>query len=133
MLMVYDIVQGVGCDMNDVSAAQDVEGHAFLTSSSADEAAQESDRIGGSFFTHYLITGLRGGADANADGKVTLGEAYQFAFAETVEPVASEAEPYAAAFERWTAWRAASTTVDAAASPLTMPFALAGQQARAVD
>src|SRR5690606_26692526 len=30
-----------------------IEGHAFLSSSSAEEAAQESDRIGGSYFTHY--------------------------------------------------------------------------------
>lgn len=61
-----------------------VKGHAFLTSSSADEAAQESDRIRGSFFTHYLVTGLRGAADINRDHLVTLNEAYQFAFDETL-------------------------------------------------
>ena len=61
-----------------------VKGHAFLTSSSADEAAQESDRIRGSFFTHYLVTGLRGAADINRDRLVTLNEAYQFAFDETL-------------------------------------------------
>ncbi|HFE44982.1 MAG TPA: caspase family protein, partial [Nannocystis exedens] len=61
-----------------------VKGHAFLTSSSADEAAQESDRIRGSFFTHYLVTGLRGAADVNRDRIVTLNEAYQFAFDETL-------------------------------------------------
>jgi len=59
-------------------------GHAILTSSAADEASQESDRIGASFFTHYLLTGLRGAADANQDGKVTLSELYQFAFQETL-------------------------------------------------
>ncbi|MEZ4382171.1 MAG: caspase family protein [Nannocystaceae bacterium] len=61
-----------------------VSGHAFLTSSSADEAAQESDRIRGSFFTHYLVTGLRGAADINHDRQVTLNEAYRFAFDETL-------------------------------------------------
>ncbi len=61
-----------------------VTGHAFLTSSSADEAAQESDTLGGSFFTHYLISGLRGAADTTGDGRVTLNESYQFAFAETL-------------------------------------------------
>lgn len=61
-----------------------IEGHAFLTSSSAEEAAQESDRIGGSFFTHYLVSGLRGAADVNRDRKVTLHEAYRFAFDETL-------------------------------------------------
>ncbi len=62
----------------------DVQGHAFLTSSSADESAQESDRVGGSFFTHYLVSGLRGAADTSQDGKVTLNEAYQYAFDETL-------------------------------------------------
>lgn len=60
------------------------EGYAILTSSSENEAAQESDRLGGSFFTHALNTGLRGAADASRDGKVTLHEAYQFAFNETL-------------------------------------------------
>ncbi|MEW5815134.1 MAG: caspase family protein [Spirochaetota bacterium] len=61
-----------------------MKGHAFLTSSSADEAAQESDKIGASFFTHYLISGLRGAADNTGDGKITLNEAYKYAFDETL-------------------------------------------------
>ncbi len=59
-------------------------GHAFLTSSSQDEAAQESDRLGGSFFTHALLSGLRGAADATQDHRVTLNEAYQFAYQNTL-------------------------------------------------
>jgi hypothetical protein len=59
-------------------------GHAFLTWSSDAEAAQESDRIRASYFTHYLVSGLRGAADLSGDGKVTLNEAYQFAFNETL-------------------------------------------------
>lgn len=66
----------------DTSSA--VKGHAIITSSAADEASQESDRIGASFFTHFLITGLRGAADTSQDGKVTVNEAYQFAFGETL-------------------------------------------------
>lgn len=62
----------------------DTRGYAFLTSSSAQESAQESDRIGASYFTHYLVTGMRGAADVTADGRVTLSEAYQFAFDETL-------------------------------------------------
>lgn len=62
----------------------DTRGYAFLTSSSAQEAAQESDAIGASYFTHYLVTGMRGAADVSADGRVTLSEAYQFAFDETL-------------------------------------------------
>jgi len=67
-----------------LDSSSDVRGHAFLTSSSADEAAQESDRIGASFFTHYLVSGLRGAADFNGDRRVTLNEAYRFAFDETL-------------------------------------------------
>ena len=66
----------------DVSSS--LKGHAFLTSSSRDEAAQESDRIQASFFTHYLVSGLRGAADYSGDGRVTLNEAYRFAFDETL-------------------------------------------------
>jgi hypothetical protein len=61
-----------------------VEGFAFLSSSSADEDAQESDRIGASFFTYFLVTGLRGAADHNRDGMITLTEAYQFSYEHTL-------------------------------------------------
>jgi len=65
-------------------ASSQVKGYAFLTSSSENEAAQESERLQGSFFTQALLTGLRGAADVSGDGRITLGEAYQFAFAETL-------------------------------------------------
>lgn len=64
--------------------SNDVEGTAYLMSATADEAAQESDVVGGSFFTHYLVSGLRGGADHTQDGRVTLHEAYTFAKSETL-------------------------------------------------
>jgi len=60
------------------------EGHAYLSSSSDDEAAQESDRLGASFFTHYFVSGLRGAADVDGRGIVTLNEAYAYAFKETL-------------------------------------------------
>jgi hypothetical protein len=67
-----------------VDASADMRGHAFLTSSAANEVAQESDRISASFFTHFLVSGLRGAADVNQDHRVTLQEAYQFASQETL-------------------------------------------------
>lgn len=67
-----------------VGGARPLEGHAYLTSSSENETAQESDRVGGSFFTHFLTTGLRGAADRDGDRRVTLDEAYRFAFDETL-------------------------------------------------
>lgn len=67
-----------------VDVSSDVSGHAFLTSSSADEASQESDQLGSSFFTHYLVSGLRGAADLSNDGTVTLDEVYIYAREETL-------------------------------------------------
>jgi hypothetical protein len=59
-------------------------GEAVLTSSAEDEAALESQEIGGSYFSHHLVSGLRGAADVSGDGRVTLSEAYQYAFVHTV-------------------------------------------------
>ena len=67
-----------------VDRAYNMKGYAILTSSSLDEASQESDMLQGSFFTHHLISGMRGAADASQDGRITLSEAYQFAFNETL-------------------------------------------------
>lgn len=67
-----------------IDESVDTKGHAFLTSSSENEAAQESDSIEGSYFTHYLITALRGAGDSTQDGTVTLTEAYSFAADETL-------------------------------------------------
>lgn len=67
-----------------VDESSRVNGYALIASSSATELSQESDRIASSFFTHYFVSGLRGGADSNRDGRVTLNEAYQYAFDETV-------------------------------------------------
>jgi hypothetical protein len=60
------------------------EGAVFLTSSSASEDSQESDELKGSFFTHALLSGLLGAADENADGHVTLDEAYRHAYGATL-------------------------------------------------
>jgi hypothetical protein len=60
------------------------EGAVFLTSSSASEDSQESDELKGSFFTHALLSGLLGAADENGDGRVTLDEAYRYAYETTL-------------------------------------------------
>jgi hypothetical protein len=61
-----------------------MEGLAVLASSTGSELSQESERIRGSFFTHHLTSGLWGPADANEDGRVSLEEAYRYAYRETV-------------------------------------------------
>ncbi len=62
-----------------------IAGRVVISSSGSDEFAQESDRLGGSYFTHHLVAGLRGAADASGDGRVTLTEAYGYAYSRTVE------------------------------------------------
>jgi hypothetical protein len=66
-----------------------VQGTAFIASTAVGEAAQESAAIGGSFFTHHLEIGLRGAADADGDGRVTLAEAFRYTAARTLAGTAS--------------------------------------------
>jgi hypothetical protein len=70
----------------DIHLADNMEstGEVLITSSAADESALESGELHGSFFSHHLISGLRGAADMSGDGLVTLSEAYQYAFARTL-------------------------------------------------
>ncbi len=60
------------------------DGVVFWTASAASEAAQESDEIKGSLFSHFLVSGLAGPADADGDGAVTTTEAYEYARAATL-------------------------------------------------
>jgi hypothetical protein len=59
-------------------------GLAVLASSSSAELSQESDRLHSAYFTHYLVTALRGAGDQNTDGRVSLDEAYRYAYSETL-------------------------------------------------
>ena len=60
------------------------EGMAIITSSAAGESSQESDDLRAAFFTHHLINALRGAADRNGDGQVTLGETYAYTYGQTL-------------------------------------------------
>ncbi len=113
-----------------VDESSKVSGHAYLTSSSANEAAQESDRIGGSFFTHFMMAGLRGAADASRDGKITLNEAYQYAFSETLartEKTSSGAQHPAYEFQLAGAGDLVLTDLRTTSSLLVIPAALEGR------
>lgn len=65
------------------------QGLILIASSSENESSQESDELGGSFFTHYLTSGLRGDADDSGDHRVTLGEVYEYTYHKTVAVTAS--------------------------------------------
>lgn len=60
------------------------QGIAVMASSNGQELSQESDELRGSYFTHHLVVALRGAGDLDRDGKVTLEEAYRYAYRRTL-------------------------------------------------
>jgi WD40 repeat protein len=61
-----------------------VRGTVILTSSGADELSQEARALSGSFFTHHLVSGLRGAADKDGDRRVSLEEVFLYASVQTL-------------------------------------------------
>ncbi|MBW1872679.1 MAG: caspase family protein [Deltaproteobacteria bacterium] len=59
-------------------------GTVLIASSQADELSQESLELQGSLFTHYLISALRGEADYDQNGRVTVIEAYRSTYNRTL-------------------------------------------------
>src|SRR3989338_2725796 len=55
------------------------QGEVLIASSTEIEESLESSELQGSFFTHHLVSGLRGGADFNHDGRGSLPEAFSYA------------------------------------------------------
>lgn len=75
----------------ETDATRQAKGLVILTSSASDEDSQESDIIGASYFSYHLATALLGSGDAQGDGRVTLNEAYQWAYERTVASTADSA------------------------------------------
>lgn len=53
-------------------------GRAIVTASRPSEVSLELPELGHGIFTYYLVNGLKGGADLNRDGLVTLQELYEY-------------------------------------------------------
>jgi uncharacterized caspase-like protein len=53
-------------------------GRVIVTAASAKEVAQEDDKLKHGVFTYYLLEALSGKADSDADGFVTIDEAYLY-------------------------------------------------------
>jgi WD40 repeat protein/uncharacterized caspase-like protein/uncharacterized protein YgiM (DUF1202 family) len=53
-------------------------GRVVLTASRAGEVSEERDDLGHGVFTYYLLEGLKGKADIDGDGVVTVDEAYSY-------------------------------------------------------
>jgi hypothetical protein len=87
----FSRVKGAGpaADFSFNSVEQlNTQGVAVIASSSAKELSQESERLRSSFFTHHWLVGLRGAADRDGDGRVTLSEGYQYAYNHTLATTA---------------------------------------------
>lgn len=63
---------------------EDLRGAIYITAASDSESAHESDEIAGSVFTTSLLAGLRGAADSSGDDRISLEEAYAFAYRQTL-------------------------------------------------
>ena len=62
-----------------------------LAAAAPAEVAQEAQALGGSFFTHFLVSALRGAADASGDGLVTLSEAHAYTTTHTLAATSERA------------------------------------------
>ena len=56
------------------------EGRVVITACSVNELSLEAPEIGHGIFSHYLLDGLRGAADVDGDGMVTLDELYPYVY-----------------------------------------------------
>lgn len=69
----------------------DATGIAVLASSTGSELSQESENLRSSYFTHHLLVGMRGAADSNRDGRVSVDEGYRYAYNQTLLATAQTA------------------------------------------
>jgi len=68
----------------DLEFSSNVQGEVIISSSARDEQSFESAELGGSVFTTNWLMGLRGAADRNSNGSVSLFEAWTYAYDRTV-------------------------------------------------
>lgn len=68
-------------------------GRVIMTASAANEVSVEDDRLEHGIFTYYLLKGLRGNADYDSDGYVTVDEAYRYVSEEVPKATGQEQHP----------------------------------------
>jgi len=73
-----------------------IDGVGVLSASSASEFSQEGKAWGGGHgvFTYYLVRGLKGEADKDGDGIVTMREIYDYIYRSVSEATAGRQHPY---------------------------------------
>ena len=118
-------------DVIDVSVddALTSSGLAVVTSTGPLSVARESDAYGGGVFSRALLTGLRGSADVDADGRITLEEAYEYSFETTVADTfagSSSVQRPEYRFELEGAGEVVLTRIPSRAAGLVLPAELEG-------
>jgi uncharacterized caspase-like protein len=68
-------------------------GKVIITASSANEVSVEKDELQHGVFTYYLIDGLKGKADWDRDGMVTVDEAYRYVYEQVPKATGQEQHP----------------------------------------
>jgi hypothetical protein len=68
-------------------------GRIILTASGANEVSAEDDELQHGIFTYYLLKGLKGPADADNDGLVSVDEAYRYVTAYVPRATGQEQHP----------------------------------------
>ncbi|MBD2025821.1 caspase family protein, partial [Leptolyngbya sp. FACHB-711] len=79
--------------LEQLSNAQD--GIALLTSAEATQVARESEQWGDGHgvFTYYLLEGMRGAADTNRDGIISIGELFEYVRKEVIAATDNRQHP----------------------------------------
>ncbi len=70
---------------------------AIITASDVDEVSREGDQWGHGVFTFYVLQGLKGGADANHDHKISVGELFDFVRPHVIQATSGAQTPTAQA------------------------------------
>jgi uncharacterized caspase-like protein len=68
-------------------------GRIILTASGANEVSGEDDELKHGVFTYFLLEGLRGKADMDKDGMITVDEAYRYVSREVPRATGQEQHP----------------------------------------
>jgi hypothetical protein len=68
-------------------------GKVIITASSANEVSVEKDELRHGVFTYYMVEGLRGKADTDQDGLITVDEAYRYVSDKVTQETGQEQHP----------------------------------------
>ena len=88
-------VTGMRANMNDgfLERITSGRGKVIITASAANEVSVEKDELRHGVFTYYLLEGLRGAADTDRDGVVTVDEAYRYVSEKVPRATGQEQHP----------------------------------------